>query len=113
MFQGIGNNTKLRNQTTVEKQIYDLYQESPAWCCENLREILVDYAGFKNINLNPIYRPELYSFQADGDSDKWRLLGKAQKITDFYTGIASDLKKYYLKNFNKKNQWIRKARLKY
>ncbi|EOI6017755.1 hypothetical protein ACMUYK_001140 [Enterococcus hirae] len=104
---------QVRNQATVEKQIYDLYQESPAWCCENLRAILVDYAGFKNINLNPIYRPELYSFQADGDSDKWRLLGKAQKIADFYTGIASDLKKYYLKNFNKKNQWIRKARLKY
>lgn len=102
MFQGIGNNPKLRNQTTVEKQIYDLYQESPAWCCENLRAILVDYAGFKNINLNPIYRPELYSFQADGDSDKWRLLGKAQKITDFYTGIASDLKKILPKELQQK-----------
>ncbi|ENZ5549101.1 hypothetical protein [Enterococcus hirae] len=93
---------QVRNQATVEKQIYDLYQESPAWCCENLRAILVDYAGFKNINLNPIYRPELYSFQADGDSDKWRLLGKAQKIADFYTGIASDLKKILPKELQQK-----------
>ncbi|HGF7300368.1 TPA: hypothetical protein ACF3WV_000739 [Enterococcus hirae] len=93
---------QVRSQMTVEKQIYDLYQENPAWCCENLRAILVDYAGFKNINLNPIYRPKLYSFQADGDSDKWRLLGKAQKITDFYTGIASDLKKILPKELQQK-----------
>lgn len=93
---------QVRSQMTVEKQIYDLYQENPAWCCENLRAILVDYVGFKNINLNPIYRPKLYSFQADGDSDKWRLLGKAQKITDFYTGIASDLKKILPKELQQK-----------
>ena len=40
--------------------------------------------------------------QADGDSDKWRLLGKAQKITDFYTGIASDLKKILPKELQQK-----------
>lgn len=61
---------QVRSQMTVEKQIYDLYQENPAWCCENLRAILVDYVGFKNINLTPIYRPKLYSFQACGNFDQ-------------------------------------------
>ncbi|WP_240145025.1 hypothetical protein, partial [Enterococcus hirae] len=93
---------QVRSQMTVEKQIYDLYQENPAWCCENLRAILVDYVGFKNINLNPIYRPKLYSFQACGNFDQWRLRGKAQKITDFYTGIASNLERVLPKELQEK-----------
>lgn len=93
---------QVRSQMTVEKQIYDLYQENPAWCCENLRAILVDYVGFKNINLNPIYRPKLYSFQACGNFDQWRLRGKAQKIINFYTGIASNLERVLPKELQEK-----------
>lgn len=93
---------QVRSQMTVEKQIYDLYQENPAWCCENLRAILVDYVGFKNINLNPIYRPKLYSFQVCGNFDQWRLRGKAQKIINFYTGIASDLERVLPKELQEK-----------
>lgn len=85
-----------------ERKIYKLYQENPFWCCENLRVILVNYAGFKKIKLNPIYRPELYSFQVDRSFSQQRLLNKAKKITDFYIDIALDLKKVLPKELQKK-----------
>ena len=85
-----------------ERKIYKLYQENPFWCCENLRVILVNYAGFKKKNLNPIYRPELYSFQVDRSFSQQRLLNKAKKITDFYIDISLDLKKVLPKELQKK-----------
>ncbi|EOS7734332.1 hypothetical protein FQT07_11005 [Enterococcus hirae] len=85
-----------------ERRIYKLYQENPFWCCENLRVILVNYAGFKKIKLNPIYRPELYSFQVDRSFSQQRLLNKAKKITDFYIDISLDLKKVLPKELQKK-----------
>ena len=85
-----------------ERKIYKLYQENPFWCCENLRVILVNYAGFKKKNLKPIYRPELYSFQVDRSFSQQRLLNKAKKITDFYIDISLDLKKVLPKELQKK-----------
>lgn len=93
-----------------------LFMNKPAFVPRDWEQHQVNferYAGFKKIKLNPIYRPELYSFQVDRSFSQQRLLNKAKKITDFYIDIALDLKKVLPKELQKKNQRIRKAKLKY